>query len=202
MKPSQFNTDAENDLITAAARGDREAFGELVKLYERLVYNTVKTKVSNSDDALDISQEIFIKMWRSIANYRGDCRFTTWLYKICTNACYDFLRREQHSAVEPIPVYTDKDGDEVQVEFPCEDTDALPESAYERRERIAEVRAAIMSLSPEQREVVVLRDIEGRGYEEIAEMLCLEIGTVKSRLNRARNNLKALLAPVNKELNC
>ncbi len=191
---SQFNTHEENLIISAAAKGDREAFGQLVRLYERLVLNTVRAKVDNETDALDVSQEVFIKVWRSLPNYRGDCRFSTWIYKISANACFDFLRKEARSQAEPLPTFTDKDGDEVTTELADDSIGSLPEEAYERSERIRAVRAAIASLSVEQREVVVLRDIEGRSYEEISEMLELEIGTVKSRLNRARGALKELLS--------
>ncbi len=191
---SQFNTPEENLIISAAARGDRDAFGQLVRLYERFVMSAVRAKVDNEADALDVSQEVFIKAWRSLPSYRGDCRFSTWIYKISANACFDFLRRETKAQTEAMPTFTDKDGDEVTAELPDESVGSSPEEAYERSERIRAVRAAIASLSVEQREVVMLRDIEGRSYEEISEMLELEIGTVKSRLNRARAALKELLA--------
>ncbi len=191
---SQFNTPEEDRLISAAAKGDKDAFGAVVKLYEKLVYNVVRAKVDNDSDALDVAQEVFIKLWRSIGKYRGDCRFTTWIYKICTNTCYDFLRREVQNQAEPIPTYTDKDGDEVPIEFSDDSVTSSPEDAVERSERVMAVRRAIASLSSEHRDVVILRDIEGRSYEEIAEMLELEIGTVKSRLNRARGNLKIYLS--------
>lgn len=199
MKPSQLNTDEENRLISAASKGDREAFGEIVKLYEKLVYNTVKMKIPCAEDCLDVSQEVFIKLWRAIGTYRGDCRFTTWVYRICLNACLDFLRREQHIKTEQFPTHTDKEGDEITLEFADESSGACPERSLERNEAVRAVRSAIMRLSAEQREVVRLRDIEGYSYEEISEMLDIEIGTVKSRLNRARLNLKQMLAPVYSE---
>ncbi len=199
MRPSQFNTDEENRLIIASAKGDRQAFCVLVVMYERFVYNSVKIKVANEDDALDVSQEVFIKIWKSLPMYRGDCRFTTWIYKICQNACLDHLRHEQHIRTEQLPTHTDKDGDENTVEFADESPDSSPELSFEKNEAIRAVRAAILKLSPEQREVVELRDIRGYRYEEISEMLGIEIGTVKSRLNRARSNLKEMLAPVYSE---
>ncbi len=196
MDCQQFNTPEENALIAAAARGDREAFGSLYTMYEKLVYNTVRLKVSSAQDAFDLSQEVFLKIWRSIGRYRGDCRFSTWVYKICVNACLDFLRHAKISVVEAIPTYTDKDGDEVEIEFADESVNASPEGMFEKRETVRLVRDAISKLSPEAREVVELRDIEGYSYDEIAEMTGLEIGTVKSRLNRARGHLRELLAGV------
>ncbi|MBQ2765733.1 MAG: sigma-70 family RNA polymerase sigma factor [Clostridia bacterium] len=196
MELRQYNTPEENALIAAAANGDSEAFGSIYTMYERLVYNTVRLKVGNPDDALDLSQEIFVKIWRSIGRYRGDCRFSTWIYKICINACLDFLRHTKLSLAEAMPTYTDRDGDEVEIEFADESTAASPELMSEKRETVRLVRDAIAKLSPDAREVVELRDIQGYSYEEIAEMTGLGIGTVKSRLNRARSHLRELLAAV------
>ncbi len=193
MSDNKYNTPEENALIKAAQNGDQTAFGEIVRLYERLVYNSVKLKVVNADDAFDVSQEIFIKIWRSIGRYRGDCRFATWVYKICQNACLDFLRHQRATATEAMPTYIDKDGDEIEVEFADESASTSPEKMTEKREQIKLVRDAIARLSPEAREVVELRDIEGYSYEAISEMTGLEVGTVKSRLNRARLRLKELL---------
>ncbi len=196
MRATKFNTPEEEELIALASRGNEEAFGKIVSMYEKLIYNTVRSKVSSPEDALDLSQEVFIKVWRYIGRYRGDCRFSTWVYKICQNACLDFLRRSQHNVSERMPVFIDKDGDEAEIELPDESAMSSPESSLEKNEEIRMVRDAIDSLSPEQREVILLRDIEGYTYDEISEMLCLEIGTVKSRLNRARGNLRAIIEKV------
>ncbi len=196
MEIQQFNTPEENALICAAANGDTEAFGSLYTMYEKLVYNTVRLKVNSAEDAFDLSQEVFLKIWKSIGRYRGDCRFSTWVYKICVNACLDFLRHAKISTAEQMPTYTDRDGDEVEIEFADETVDSSPEGMFEKHETVRLVRDAITKLSPEAREVVLLRDIEGYSYDEIAAMTGLEIGTVKSRLNRARGHLRELLAAV------
>ncbi len=196
MSENKYNTPEENALIKAAQGGDQAAFGEIVRLYERLVYNSVKLKSLSDDDAFDVSQEVFVKIWRSIGRYRGDCRFATWIYKICQNACLDFLRHQRATATEAMPTYTDKDGDEIELEFADESASASPEKMAEKREQIKLVRDAIARLSPEAREVVELRDIEGYSYEVISEMTGLEVGTVKSRLNRARLRLKELILEV------
>lgn len=190
---TQYNTPEEDALIKLASSGDRQAFGEIVRLYERVVYNTVKSKVGNSEDALDVSQEIFIKLWKGIGKYRGDCRFSTWVWRISVNAALDFLRHARSTATDPMPTYTDKEGDEVTLELADESALASPERRALQSETVTAVRSAIERLSGEQREVIMLRDIEGYSYEEISDMLGLEIGTVKSRLNRARNHLKELL---------
>lgn len=193
MALTQFNTPEEDALIKAASKGDKDAFGRIVSMYERLVYNTVKQKVGSAEDAFDLSQEVFIKLWRSIGRYRGDCRFSTWVYKVCINASLDFLRKAQTGAVEQLPVYTDKDGDELSFEPADDSVTSSPERSCEQNEAVRMVRDGISRLSPEQREVILLRDIEGYTYEEISEMLRLEIGTVKSRLNRARCNLRQII---------
>ncbi|MBQ8510659.1 MAG: sigma-70 family RNA polymerase sigma factor [Clostridia bacterium] len=184
---------SEPKLIARAQAGDQDAFGQLVQAYEKMVYNTIKMKVVNAEDALDLSQEVFVKIWKSIGSYRGDCRFSTWVYRIATNACFDHLRRN----VLPTDSMTgapDEDGDERPLDVADESLSASPERTLEQRETVTAVRAAIAQLSEEQQEVVLLRDIEGYTYEEIAEMLHLEIGTVKSRLNRARAHLRELLS--------
>jgi len=189
----EYNTAEENELIARACEGDHAAFGEIVKIYERLIYSTVKARLGNEEDSLDVAQDIFIKIWRSIKNYRADCRFATWVYRITVNACLDFLRHTKFTATEPMPTYTDKDGDEITLEFADESINGSPEAAAERNETVRAVREAIERLSPDQKEVIILRDIEGYSYESISDMLGLEIGTVKSRINRARLHLKELL---------
>ena len=190
----KFNTPEEDRLIVAASAGDREAFGQIVSLYEKLVYNTIRLKVPGEQDAMDLSQEVFIKLWRSIGKYRGDCKFSTWIYKIAINASLDYLRKASHSATEALPTLNDDEGDEKQIEIADESAAASPERTLEKAETVRAVRDAIARLNDEQREVILLRDIEGYSYEEISEMLTLEIGTVKSRINRARAHLREMLA--------
>lgn len=181
--------DEESALVIAASNGDQAAFSELVRIYERLVYNTVKSKVLHSEDALDVSQEVFIKIWRSLPTWRGDCRLSTWIYKIAINTSFDFLRR---TTLETDPLER-QDESERPIELADPSPDSSPEENFEKNETVRSVRRAIARLPEEQREVVTLRDIDGYSYDEIAEMLSLGIGTVKSRLNRARKRLRELL---------
>ncbi len=190
----EINTPEEELLIKRASDGDREAFGEIVKLYQKLVYNSVKSRLGNEDDTMDVCQDIFVKLWRTIGKYRGDCRFSTWVYRITVNACLDFLRHAKFTATEPMPTYIDKDGDEVEAELADDTVAVSPEGAAVRKETVKLVRESIARLPSEQREVVVLRDLEGLSYEKIAEMLGLEVGTVKSRINRARLRLREIIA--------
>lgn len=187
-----LKSDNEAELIKAAAKGDQSAFSELVTAYERLVYSTARSKVLSHEDAMDVSQEVFIKIWRSLPNWRGECKFATWIYKVCVNASLDFLRRAPEET-ESLSGHPDEDGEERPLEVADESVSASPESSLERNETTMAVRRAIAQLPEDQRQIVVLRDIDGYTYEEIAEMLSLGLGTVKSRINRARVRLKSLL---------
>jgi len=184
------NQTDEQALIDASSNGDREAFGELVRRYERLVYHTLKIKIHNREDALDLSQEVFLKCWRALPNWRGDCKFSTWLYRICINTGLDFLRRQDMAYVEST---SEEDEDGEVSEIADTSPQSSPEKTLEQTETARSIRKAIDSLPAEQREVILLRDMEGYSYEQIAEMLSVEIGTVKSRLNRARGRLRETL---------
>ena len=187
-----MKSDNEAELIKAAANGDQSAFSELVTEYERLVYNTVKSKVLSAEDAMDISQEVFIKIWKALPNWRGECKFATWVYKVCINASLDFLRRAPERT-ESLSGRPDDDGDERPLDIADDSVQASPERRLEQSETTMAVRRAIAKLPEDQRQIVILRDIDGYSYDEIADMLSLGIGTVKSRINRARTRLKSLL---------
>ena len=187
-----MKSDNEAELIKAAANGDQSAFSELVTEYERLVYNTVKSKVLSTEYAMDISQEVFIKIWKALPNWRGECKFATWVYKVCINASLDFLRRAPEKT-ESLSGRPDDDGDERPLDIADDSVQASPERRLEQSETTMAVWRAIARLPEDQREIVILRDIDGYSYDEIADMLSLGIGTVKSRINRARTKLKSLL---------
>lgn len=184
--------DEDARLVSAVLSGDNEAFAELVRKYEKLVYNAAYQLLRSEDDALDVSQETFFKAYRSLNSFRGDCRFSTWLYKICRNAALDFLRAEQRRRTVSL-TDDDEDSREGMLDLPDPDALADPQNRLEQQEERLAVRAAIQQLSDEHREILVLRDMEGYSYEEIAEMLDLELGTVKSRINRARRAVKDFL---------
>jgi RNA polymerase sigma-70 factor (ECF subfamily) len=186
----------DNEILAAlmkqAAEGSESAFSELVKHFEKTVYNIAMQAVRNREDALDISQEVFLKLWRTSGSYRGECSVSSWVIKIARNTALDLLRRRSSHLTDSLTV-EDEDGDTAERDIPVSGGDDDPVSSYERKERINIVRKAIGDLGDEHKEIILLRDISGLSYAEIAEILGIEEGTVKSRLFRARNSLKEIL---------
>lgn len=180
-------------LVKKAVKGNNEAFGELILKYENFVYNIVYHAINNKDDAFDVSQEVFIKAFRALKNFRGDCKFSTWIYKIALNASKDYIREKSKYKMISLSEWTDEEYSERPPDIVEESVNAIPEEAYDRNARCESVREALANLSEDHKNVIVLRDIEGYSYEEIAEMLEIEIGTVKSRINRARNAVREYL---------
>lgn len=169
-------------LISRARGGDREAFGALVEQYRDNVYRLAYRMCGNAYDADEAAQEAFVAAWRALPNFRGDAKFSTWLYRLTTNAAIDVMRREKrHQTV----------GDGEMMEL-ADDADS-PQETVERTEQQEAVQKALSTLSEEYREVLLLRYMEELDYAEIAEVLQLPSGTVKSRINRAKAALKAAL---------
>lgn len=169
-------------LISRARGGDRDAFGALVEQYRDNVYRLAYRMCGNAYDADEAAQEAFVAAWRALPNFRGDAKFSTWLYRLTTNAAIDVMRREKrHQTV----------GDGEMMEL-ADDADS-PQETVERTEQQEAVQKALATLSEEYREVLLLRYMEELDYAEIAEVLQLPSGTVKSRINRAKAALKAAL---------
>lgn len=169
-------------LISRARTGDREAFGALVEQYRDNVYRLAYRMCGNEYDADEAAQEAFVAAWRALPNFRGDAKFSTWLYRLTTNAAIDVMRREKrHQTVG--------DGEMIEV---ADDSDS-PQETVERTEQQEAVQKALAALSEEYREVLLLRYMEELDYAEIAEVLKLPSGTVKSRINRAKAALKTAL---------
>ena len=169
-------------LISRARTGDREAFGALVEQYRDNVYRLAYRMCGNAYDADEAAQEAFVAAWRALPNFRGDAKFSTWLYRLTTNAAIDVMRREKrHQTV----------GDGEMIDL-ADDADS-PQETVERTEQQEAVQKALATLSEEYREVLLLRYMEELDYAEIAEVLQLPSGTVKSRINRAKAALKAAL---------
>lgn len=176
----------EQDLIKKCKKGNREAFNALFSRYQTQVINIAYSMLSDREDASDAAQEVFVKVYRSIQSFNEQSSFTTWLYRITANTCSDFLRKRQRSGnVVSISSYTDENK-----EFDIEDENASVEEGIELSEKQAAVRKAISELKEEHRIIITMCDIEGMGYDQIAEILKIPPGTVKSRINRARNALK------------
>lgn len=188
MKPE------EAALIERCKRKDAKAFDELVSQYERRIYNFAMRLSGNADDAEDIAQETFIRVFNAIQNFRGDSNFSTWVFRIAHNVFLDMRKKvkahPQTSLEESVEL------DESEVTRQVEDPNPLPDEVAQASELHDILQRAIDALPDYQREMVVLYHTQNKSYEEIAEIMELPIGTVKSRLNRARIALKSLLDPI------
>lgn len=182
--------DEERALVERAARGDHPAFAELVNTYQKRVYTLALRMSRNAEDAFDLSQEIFLRVYKSLTFFKGESSFSTWLYRLAYNACLDHARRAARRREQPL-VTRDADGEEHAADWA--DVRYSPEAAFEKTELREAIVAAMQRLTPEHRAILILRDIEGLSYAEIAEALELEEGTVKSRLARGRESLRRVL---------
>ena len=176
----------EQTWIAAAREGDQGAFEELVRLYEKRVLALTQRMCKNPEDAAEAAQEAFFAAWRGLKNFRGDSSFSTWIYRLASNACVDLLRREgkQQAAVSLV------DG-ELNLDVPS--AAASPQEEAERRELREQIEEGLRALPPEYRAALVLREIQQLRYDEIGEALGVDIGTVKSRINRGRKKLRIFL---------
>lgn len=180
-----------------AADGDVSAYERLVRKYEKYVCTTVYSIVKNYDDSFDVAQEVFLKLYHNIASFKGESSFSSWLYRIAKNTALDFLRKEKN-ARNTVSLYTEgADGEETERVIPDESVSANPEESAVRQEARDIIYSALDEISEGHRDIIVLRDIEGYSYEEIAQMLEIESGTVKSRLFRAREALRKKLLEKN-----
>ena len=179
----------EEELIRRAAQGDDGAFEQLVLAHQRQVYNLCLRICCNEADAMDLSQEAFIRAWRGLEQYQFGAEFSTWLYRLTRNVCIDFLRAQKRRQTVPLHL----NDDEGETELPLPDTAEGPEERAVAGERRRALAQAMQALSPEHREILTLRVIEDLPYEQIAQILGVRTGTVKSRLARARISLKNIL---------
>ena len=178
--------DEEARAIRAVLAGDTGRFEELMRASERGVYNLCLRMLGNEQDALDASQESFFKAYRALASFRGESRFSVWLYRLAVNVCRDMLRKRPPSPDLPLE-------DEEGSELPLPDRRHEPQRELEIRELRRTVRSALDELQPEFREILLLREISGLSYDEIAAVTGLEAGTVKSRIFRARKKMAVRL---------
>ncbi len=180
----------ERALVERAREGDSAAFEKLVTLYERKVYATAFRYTGNEHDAMDVSQEVFIRVFRFLNTFNLESSFSTWIYRITVNACKDFIRKRTARAELPLELSDEEAGD-----YSVEIADSTydPVEIYEKAELRREIQEAIDALPPSYKEIIILRDLGGLSYEEIAGELAIEIGTVKSRLSRAREKLRNFL---------
>jgi len=178
----------EDALIAAARKGDVRAFNQLVVLYQGLAYNVAYRILNDPDAAADATQDAFLSAFKAMGKFRGGS-FKSWVLRIVTNACYDQLRVKQRrptSSLDNLPVEADHT-------YYLEDTSELPDEFVERQELNHLIQAGINQLPAEQRMVLVLSDVQGLSYQEVAEVLDLSLGTVKSRLSRGRAKVRGFL---------
>jgi RNA polymerase sigma-70 factor (ECF subfamily) len=170
----------EKDLILKAQKGNAEAFSTLMEAHEKKIYALSFKYMQNTHDASDAAQDAIIKVYLNIGKFRLDSAFSTWVYRIVVNTCVDHLRRKKNvvslNGYETKSPYANPDEDVISAEF------------------MAGLRLAVADLSPDFKNVLILKDLEHKKYEEIAHILQISEGTVKSRLSRAREKLRRLLA--------
>lgn len=179
----------EARLIRRLQRRDEAAFALLVETYQRQVFALVFRMLGDRAEAEDLAQEVFVTVFKSIDRFRGEAKLSTWIYRIATNHCrnrFKYLRRRHHGRTKDID-----DTQQSQIARPMTDPMPRPDEAAEGRQMERIVKRALSELEDDHREVIVLRDLQQRPYSEIAELLGVAEGTVKSRLFRARTALQA-----------
>ena len=181
---------ADGELVARAIAGREEGFEELVRRYQRPIVAYVYRMVGDYDAALDLTQEVFIKVYGSLERYRPEFKFSTWIYRIAHNAAIDHLRRLGGMRTEDLEI--EGEGGRT-YEKPLASSAPTPEQESERRERRAEIEEIVQALAPAYRELIVLRHAHDLSYDEIAEVTGLPLGTVKNRIFRAREAMRTHL---------
>lgn len=182
---------AEQELVQRAKDGDERAFEQLVTDNEKRIYNLCRRLTGNPEDAAELAQEAFLNAWRGLGKFQGDSSFATWLYRLASNACIDFLRKEKRKRSLSMTLSLDDEEEGKQAELP--DERDSPEQRLEQAETRRAIADGLERLTPEHRQVLVMRELSGLSYAEICQVLGLEEGTVKSRIARARAALRKVL---------
>ena len=179
----------EKELIRQAKNGDLKAYEQIIGLYEKKVFSTIYYMVKNDNDVEDIAQEVFIKIYRNLNSFKEESSLYTWIYRITINVCIDELKKRKKVVYLDEKIET-KDGE---IEFQVSDTGKSLHELTEEKDLREILLKCVRKLSEDQRTMIILRDIKGFTYMEIAEMTKMNLGTVKSKINRARSALKQLL---------
>lgn len=174
--------------MEAARQGDQDAFEQLVRAYEKRVFALTLRMCGNPEDAAEAAQEAFLAVWQGLKFFRGESSFSTWLYRLASNACVDLLRREGRHRAAAGPSLDD---DELRLE--TVDPAPTPQEAAERAELRRQIENGLRALPAEYRQVLILREMHQLSYEEIGQTLSLDPGTVKSRISRGRKRLQKFL---------
>ena len=175
-------------LITECLQGRTAAFGELVYRYQDRLFNTVYRLLDNAEDAHDVVQDAFVNAYQSLDSFKGDSLFFTWLYRIAVNTAISHKRKQRMV----FSINGGRNGEAV-IDPLDESPTARPDHALEKADQERRIQKALNQLSPEHRAVLILKDMEGQKYEEMAEILQVPIGTIRSRLHRARTEMRELL---------
>ena len=183
---------AEDLLIKRAQSGDVAAFEALIEAYEQKVFHIAYRMAGNPDDAADMAQEILLKIFRNVGKFKGESKFSTWVYRVATNTCLDELKKAKRKAAYSLDEEFETEEGQLGVEVA--DTAPTPEQRVEGQEIRDAITEAISRLSEEHRQIIILRDINGLTYEEVADILDCSLGTVKSRISRAREQLRKILS--------
>ena len=183
-------TQTERELVCRARAGDTAAFEQLMLDSQDRVYTLCLRMTGNREDALDLAQETFLNAWRGLSSFQGNSSFSTWVYRLASNACIDFLRKRKRRQQGESP--HSLDDEEAPLPEPA-DPRGSPEEELERRELRRAVERGLQALPDHHRQVLVMRELSGMSYQEIGAVLDLDLGTVKSRIARARLALKKFL---------
>jgi RNA polymerase sigma-70 factor (ECF subfamily) len=183
---------AEATLVERCRAGDLEAFDELVARHQSKIFNLCVWMLGDRDEAADAAQDAFVRAFRALANFRADAALGTWLHRIAVNVCLDARAKRSRAPISYSALESSDDEGESR-SFDPADTADTPAQSFARREKRQAVLQALAQLPEHHRAVITLFDIQGRSYEEAAQVLELPMGTIKSRLNRARAALRQLL---------
>jgi len=183
--------DFERALVIEAVSGDIQSFQKLIEIHQKKIFNLVYRMINNEEDAKDLTQDILVKAFKNIEKFRLDSSFSTWLYRIATNTCLDELRKRKKRFSEIPLTVEDEETDKTIKEYAIDRNG--PDSIYLKKERQRLISDEIKKLSPDYKQMIILRDIQGLSYEEISEICEVNIGTIKSRINRGRNQLRERL---------
>ncbi|WP_250277866.1 RNA polymerase sigma factor [[Clostridium] colinum] len=179
------------EIVEKVLKGDVDAFSNIIDKYEKMIYNLAYRIFNNVSDAEDITQETFIKIYKNLYKCEGKQSIKTWIYTIAYNTCIDEVRKRKGKNNISLDMEIDGKDNSFSLDFPS--NEPTPENYLIQKEGILEIEQAINSLNEDNKALIFLRDIKGFSYNEISEIMGLNIGTVKSKLNRARNTLKNIL---------
>ena len=196
IKKPVGSSDQDAALVRAIQAGDMAAFDQMVVKHKDKLFNMVYWFLGDYQEANDCSQEIFIKVFKSIKKFRSESSFSTWLYRIAINTCKNRLKSSAYRwKKKTVPLENPESSEDGNLSYKIHNDSPSPANELEKKERLMMIQKAINALPQEQNRVIVLRDIQGLSYQEIVDVTGLNLGTVKSRLARARMELRKNLAP-------